>query len=258
MLHEIEKLLDQKPSGGVYRFAYQDRFFWIKICGENKRTVLRFASHALTRFKSLAFLASNAVLDPSERLAHEIHMLTLCKALQLPVPTVVSYGPRFFVLEDKGTTIEKLDEIRVDGQLIRDIFLKLACFHEKNIAHGRPALRDILWHQGELTFVDFEEGTYPASPTLQARDVLLLLTDVCQLKEIFKSERVLALTAWRERVNSATWAELLRIANFLRKFEFVAHAMLRHRPGHRLSSGLLAALNIIDESHETIIHTTKK
>lgn len=90
-----------------------------------------------------------------ERAAH-LHFL----ALGLPLPAIVEDGPDFMVTEDGGPTLRHLLWKENDGfdTALGAAAAGLARFHGAGVTHGRPALKDICWKDGRVTFLDFERA----------------------------------------------------------------------------------------------------
>ena len=48
--------------------------------------------------------------------------------------------------------------------------------HAKNLVHGRPAIRDITWDKGKVTFLDFESRSNSRNQNwVVIRDMLFFL-----------------------------------------------------------------------------------
>ncbi|MCL1075141.1 lipopolysaccharide kinase InaA family protein [Shewanella dokdonensis] len=159
----VQQVLQSHPGQRVCRFEYQGQYYWLK-----QAEVL----HGTMR-----------VLKPNPQLAIENEKQTL-QALQqkaAPVPRVVSEGPGYFVIEDAGTTLK--DWLNTPGvdcetlqQILEDSATALAQLHTMGLAHGRPALRDISWQQGHVTFIDFEASQPKKSMVFQhIRDLVVYI-----------------------------------------------------------------------------------
>lgn len=64
-------------------------------------------------------------------------------------------------MEDAGITLSQwLCDKGANNQqkfsIIYDACLALIDLHDKNLVHGLPAIRDITWDKGKVTFLDFE------------------------------------------------------------------------------------------------------
>lgn len=80
--------------------------------------------------------------------------------LGLSVPRIHEQGEDYFVTEDAGPTLRT---IRRDAPAEFPVATQtaaraLAGLHENGVSHGRPALRDICWKDGRITFIDLERA----------------------------------------------------------------------------------------------------
>ncbi|WP_394131077.1 serine/threonine protein phosphatase [Shewanella maritima] len=97
--------------------------------------------------------------NSSAALVKETNVLLKLNELGAPVPKVAQVGDNYLVIEDAGCTINQLQhqvEPEHFQQIINDASMALAKLHDMDLAHGRPALRDISWQQGQVRFFDFE------------------------------------------------------------------------------------------------------
>ena len=55
--------------------------------------------------------------------------------------------------------------------------------HQQGIIHGRPAIRDIAWKDGKISFMDFESHSKSHNEHwLITRDMLAFLDSLCRVK----------------------------------------------------------------------------
>ncbi len=79
----------------------------------------------------------------------------------VPVPRILAEGPDFIAVEDAGLSLT-----RFCGDRSRELVCKhtacraagraLARLHASDLAHGRPAFRDMCWDGQQIRFIDFE------------------------------------------------------------------------------------------------------
>ena len=63
-----------------------------------------------------------------------------------------------------------------------DILINL---HQQGIIHGRPAIRDIAWKDGKISFMDFESHSKSHNEHwLITRDMLAFLDSLCRVKSL--------------------------------------------------------------------------
>ena len=97
-----------------------------------------------------------------------------------------------------GYVIKNIDE-QQKFLIIYDACLALIDLHAKNLVHGRPAIRDITWDKGRVTFLDFESRSNSRNQNwVVIRDMLFSLIVYVEKKIfrtlLFKSSVVLSNT----------------------------------------------------------------
>ena len=77
------------------------------------------------------------------------------------VPKIVMVGPSYYVMQDTGPTIVNLlhkhnlsEKERIE--ILENSAEALARLHSKELVHGRPAIKDISYFEGRITFLDLE------------------------------------------------------------------------------------------------------
>ncbi|WP_087021371.1 hypothetical protein [Thaumasiovibrio subtropicus] len=242
-----DQLADSQPAG-VYPIVIEDKKFWIKVCGEDKYNVIRRFSAWLAQFELMQFFKTNAVQSPQHRLSREIDVMSTLADKGVAVPTVVTSSDRFYVTTDAGRTLNSLKPEEVPHDLGQKVFALFTRLHRNHVVHGRPAMRDMLLNEdGSLTLIDFEESTIGNHPQLMARDMFLLLMDLCRLPTISEQDKLAGLREWQSAMSDKAWLELKRIGKLLNKFKFVAKGILLFKD-NRTSKQILNALAIIDKA----------
>lgn len=147
----------------VCSFEFQGRKYWLKQVERPKG--------------AMRLLKGNS----RQALRKEISVLERLGAVNAPVPRLVQVGQDYFVVEDVGKTVNQwlqdpsLDSAEVQA-ILNDSALALARLHSMQLAHGRPALRDIGWAQGQVTFIDFEANQAGSNLMWQQiRDLLVYI-----------------------------------------------------------------------------------
>lgn len=99
----------------------------------------------------------------------------------VPAPAIVTEGAGYFVLEDAGvslTDICKSDSLTAEEKekACRAAGQALARLHSIDLAHGRPAFRDMCWDGQQIRFIDFEYFVQARTGRIRkARDVGIAL-----------------------------------------------------------------------------------
>ena len=151
----------------VSAFEYEDKKYWLKqteqVCGIMK--VLKG--------------------DANKALRREVCKLCKLERRHAPVPHVVCKQSKlensYFVTEDSGNTVKdwlnstscSFEQFK---QILFDSAKALAELHNLKFANGRPALRDICWRDGKVTFIDFESKiSHMEIEKRQVRDLLIFI-----------------------------------------------------------------------------------
>ena len=141
----VNEILKESGNKRVFSFEFEGQKFWLK------RVEKVIKGGILTKiFKP----------DPYKSFAAETKKLEILNAANAPAAKLALKGEDFFVIEDAGEPISRLFKKSEDENFRREILNKaaraLAGLHALNFAHGRPALRDLAYKNGEIKFLDFE------------------------------------------------------------------------------------------------------
>ncbi|WP_139344146.1 hypothetical protein [Vibrio ruber] len=181
------------------------------------------------------------------RFEHEKSMLLYLNSIGFQVPQIALEGKRFFVTSDQGLPLSQVEAERITDDILLQLINLFIKLHNADIAHGRPALRDILIDQhNQLSLIDFEESIMHASPKLKARDVYLLLMDLCRIKQLTVAQKRKALCYWKQQVPDEYWNSLLEIHQLLRKFKCLAHCVLYFKKNNKLSRQFIETCHLFD------------
>ncbi|SHO58292.1 hypothetical protein [Vibrio quintilis] len=243
---ECNKLISQSGPG-VQKIIVDGNTYWLKIHGENKSTIIRKLSSAISKISLFSLFQTQSVLDSLERFEHEKAMLHYLKQQNFCVPDIDLEGPGYFVTHDEGTPLNQLNASRIDQELLNQLFLTFAQLHQKNIAHGRPALRDIIINNNNVpTLIDFEESIMDANSILQARDIYILLMELYRRKDISIQKKVNALLIWKSQVSDENWENLLKINRLIKRICLLPKIVLLFKKKNKLSKQLLETVALFE------------
>ncbi|GIU46636.1 phosphotransferase [Shewanella algidipiscicola] len=158
----IDKVLADNKGKRVVSFNFEGQTYWLK---QPERL-----TGAMRWLKS----------QPLQSFQLEISALQSLAAKGAPVPELVSFGDDYFVVADAGMPVNGLladsDDPQQKLQILKDSAKGLAQLHQAGFAHGRPALRDICWQDGKITFIDFEANQQDKNMARQqVRDLLVYI-----------------------------------------------------------------------------------
>ena len=148
-------------SARVEKIEHAGRTLWIK-----RPEVLRGKLRLYKGDPARAFSAERAAF-----LAHHTK--------NLPIAKLVATGVNFIVFEDAGLSLKLL--LRHDTHpladriaIIESAATALAQLHLAGVSHGRPNLKDIMWQDGTVRFIDLERASAQRNtPRGHAEDVIL-------------------------------------------------------------------------------------
>lgn len=157
----VAEVIREHRGERVVSFEFQGKRYWLK-------QVEKLAG-------AMRLLKQNSTYA----LHKEIDVLTELAKHGAPVPAMVEVGDGYMVIEDAGATIKELlahDKAALWPNILNDVAIALARLHAMHFSHGRPALRDISWQDGEVKFIDFEAHQQDKSiVSQQVRDLLVFI-----------------------------------------------------------------------------------
>ncbi|MDR9827737.1 hypothetical protein RCJ22_19235 [Vibrio sp. FNV 38] len=248
MLKLAAQNIAKDSTAGVYKLTHEDSIYWVKVCGEDKSTFVRLISTKLAKFESLSYFRSNAALDSKVRFDHEKTTIQYLYQEGLNVPHILIDEELFFVTPNAGVCLDRAPKQFFNGNLLDTLFLQFGEMHNRDIVHGRPAMRDILINEDQsITLVDFEESVLSANSQLKARDIFLLLMDLYRIDSLTKKQKLKAIKIWKDTVSSQDWQALMKMCHTLNNFKFVAQLVLKFKPRNRASHQILSTLSLLRE-----------
>ncbi len=192
----VQQVLAEHKGERVYHFTYNDKDFWLKQ-PEQLHGVWHFLKP-----------------KPKQAFKNEIQSLQYLAEHHAPVPHLEMFGEDFLVLEDGGNSVAHWIGLRLSEQQKRAILLDaavaLAGLHRQGLVHGRPAIRDILWRDGQVLFIDFEvNATKRALSKQKARDLLLFIYNLCREDELSDEIICDVMRKYRECCEPQEWLDML-------------------------------------------------
>lgn len=169
-----EAVIRENPSRRILDFAMDGEKYWIKRkLGNGRNQLVKYSVE--------------------KEFYYEIARITIAgeKHPEL-VPKIVLLEPTYMVTLDGGPTLKNIltSKRREEEkeEILEQTGAALAALHRDDIIHGRPALRDITFRDGKLTFLDWENRLYVKDRKEQkAVDFLLLLQGI--YRENFDEEK---------------------------------------------------------------------
>ncbi|QYJ76682.1 phosphotransferase [Shewanella sp. FJAT-52076] len=190
----VAEVLATHQGHRVVPFDFEGRRYWLKQ-PERLEGAMKLLKHS-----------------PDQALQTEIRALQTLNEKHAPVPNVVLAGEGYFVIEDAGKTVSDWWHLsHQDGsvpfdKILTDSAAALAELHSLELAHGRPALRDIGWQGGAVKFIDFEANQRQKDMAFQQRrDLLVYLHSLYRYLGPAHEPITRAMLAYREAGGEPTW-----------------------------------------------------
>lgn len=211
----VKGILEKQKGKRVYKFNYQGKSYWLK---------------QPERLSGVWLL-----LKPHPKKSFENELMTLLDLFKqgVPVPKVVYHEKDFFVLEDVGMSISQwVDNPNSSEEqkfsILSEASQALIGLHKKGLVHGRPAIRDIVWNNSKVIFLDFESRSKSQNKDwLIVRDMLFFFDSLCH-KETISDELIKEIALYYQtHCASRNW-EIMQ--NYLLRFRWVYYLLLPFKP----------------------------
>ena len=141
-----EAAIAEKPSSRVISFSLEGEIFWIKRkMGNGRKAAVKYSVE--------------------KEFYYEIARMTIA-ARNVPdlVAPIEVLTPTYMVTADGGDNLTHWLESDIPEEekiaLLEKAGAALSSLHGAGIVHGRPALRDICFKEGKITFLDWENRLY--------------------------------------------------------------------------------------------------
>jgi len=210
LLYEyVNELLSKYPNKRVIQFEFEHKSYVLKQ-PERITGILRWLKGC-----------------PQKAFKREVVRLKELILQKAPIPRIYLINPQCIVMEDCGRTVRSWLEADISEekkyQILADAAKTLAKLHDKNIVHGRPLLKDILWQEGKVTFIDFEVTSHSKNLTYnKVRDDLLFIYGICREQVSIKQTEKILETFSRYENNEI----LCKMLCLIEKYRFIYYLLL--------------------------------
>lgn len=246
MIAEISNKLNAENITGAVKFRAKNNTYWLKSAGEDKDNFIRRISVFLAKFKALSYFDTKATWSSFERMQHEKKVLHYLNEKKFTAPQIEHEGDGFFVTLDNGIPLNEVEQKRINQSTVDNLFTLMLDLHSHNIAHGRPALRDIVVDENNaLKLLDYEEAVIEPTDQQMARDIFILLMELSDLTSVTEDQKIKSLLDWKEKTSSDVWAQLIKISKFLQSVVFFAHLVQFFKKRNRLSRQIICTLKLM-------------
>jgi tRNA A-37 threonylcarbamoyl transferase component Bud32 len=206
----VDTVLNNNKGKRIVRFEHQGQVYWLK------------QAEKLTG--AMRFLKAN----PKKAIQTEIETLTQLAQQGAQVPKLICFDDNYLVVTDVGKTLNEwmVNPDINDGtrqQILIDSAEALAELHRLGLAHGRPALRDISWQDGKVSFIDFEANQNSKNITYQQRrDILVYIHSLYRYLGPKHEFITPAIMAYRKAGGEQIWQEA---KDWIAPWQFLYYAL---------------------------------
>ena len=100
--------------------------------------------------------------------------------------------------------------------------------HDKNLVHGLPAIRDITWDKGKVTFLDFESRSSSQNQNwLIVRDMLFFFDSLCREEDISDDFIQKVALYYQAHCRVENWQNMIV---YLKRFRWIYYLLLPFKP----------------------------
>lgn len=209
----VELLYQQQKGERIYPFEYAGKKYWLK-----QPEILTGVERLLKPY-------------PQKLFQEELRTLLYLDNKHAPVARLLVATENYLVLEDVGKTLNHIlpNKSAVEKQnILRDAALALINLHKMGLVHGRPAIRDIAWDNGEVRFIDLEDHSHTRDLNWKKkRDVLVFLHGLCRTKELSDDDIVATIHVLADACEPIIWEECVQ---FLTRYRWLYYLLLPFKP----------------------------
>lgn len=225
----VQKLLEEHRGERVFRFEYLGKHYWLKQPEQLKGIWLLLKPYPKQHFKE------------------ECEILQHLNNIGAPVPKLCGFGDDYLVLEDAGPTLniwlnDETLSWAEKSHILHSAIEILINLHQKGIIHGRPAIRNIAWKEGKITFMDFESHSKSHNEHwLITRDMLAFLDSLCRVKSLDDEKLNELFDYYKSHCPITYWDDML---SYVRRFRWLYYLLLPFKPIAR--TDLLAVYRLFE------------
>lgn len=215
LLEYAEQVFLANKGERICSFEYQNEKYWLK------------------QPEKLSGIWQILKPNPKQAFLNEIKTLQELHKQNAPVPFLEVVTDNYFVTKNFGSSVANYlrDESlapHCHEEILIECTKSLIKLHEKNLIHGRPAVRDMLWQDGEITFIDFETHKGHSNlPYQKARDILIFIHSLCRELTINKSLIQKVIQFYKMNCNKNDWKN---VKGLLLKYRWLYYLLLPIKP----------------------------
>lgn len=190
---ELENLahnLNKQKKEEIFSFEFNNEKFWLKKARATKSNFIHKLAYKIFYIEVLLPVESKNAKDSLE---FEVNKIDRLKQKEVNTPNIIIKNEDFFVLEDSGrmvnSYIRKRDISKEKMYYFIDLMIEqLSQIHNCDEYHGGAQARNLLYKDGIITAIDFEDSFSEniSLEVLQFRDLILFLLSLTKTRASFE------------------------------------------------------------------------
>ncbi|WP_439258483.1 lipopolysaccharide kinase InaA family protein [Lonepinella sp. BR2271] len=199
-----KKLCAQHPNKRVYSFEFENKHYWLKQPEQTKGSQRFLKPH------------------PHKTFHREISRLITLQQQGAPTPLIYIANEQMLVMEDAGPSVTHwISQENISREqkqtILNDSAHALAQLHKKGIVHGRPFIKDILWKEGKISFIDFEVNIASHNPIQQqVQDNILFIIGLCREPNLSEAQIRQTVINYKKEIEPHIWQATLAKLRYYR------------------------------------------
>lgn len=212
---KVQQLLSMHKGVRIMPFEFEGKRYWLK------------------QPEKLSGIWLFLKPQPQKAFQKELAILKNFAKIQAPVPQLVLFGSDYLVLEDTGKTADSWIEDSTTPKALKQEILSdcvdaLIALHQRDLIHGRPALRDMTWFANKVHFIDFESRSKSKNlQWLKVRDMIVFLHSYCRVTNISAQEVQWLINECRQKIEPVIW---LKMVDFIHKYRPIYRFLRLFKP----------------------------
>lgn len=234
------------PQGRAMSIDVDGKRLWVKQGVVTSPSSWQKFQKALFYFMPQSIFRATATYKDGATIQSEVVRLRLFKEKGIHVPDVLAADEKLFVLNDVGINLETHLRGLLDTGAQVDV-LKIAAaalghLHQQGLVQGRGFIRDFMWQDGVIYFIDLEEDTAAEMPLdkAQAREVWLFMGNVVRFTKTDAQSFIDVFHAYQQTGPVASTAALKKFVRTLKPLRMIAEKLVAPFAGKDVKRSVIA------------------
>ena len=216
-----QQRVDEGVPARSVPFDWHGKRYWIKISLKSQKNTWHRLQNCFAILFRVPLLRATVSSSGDEGLSAECRRLERIAKRGVLVPKVVAQKPGWILLSDIGPCLyDQLNETDNKRDMLLLAARSMSKLHQANGWHGTGQLRDMIFADGQIGYIDFEENVGEAMETsaAQARDVLRFLISAVRYDTGDGQLLESLLHAYKEDAPKNVWPQIKTALKLMRPF----------------------------------------